>query len=224
MEIDAALALDPRDVQANRDLLEFYLLAPGLLGGSRRQAAVVAERIAALDPAEGFLAKARLAAFDGRTAKAGALLQQAAEVRPPGYRAQIAVAEFYLAPEHPNLAAAEAAARSALGLDPGRTDAYAVLADVYADRGSWDELDATLAEAAHRAPEDLYPCYRAAGRLIAGGHNLERAERYLRAYLAQEPEGNRPSTADATRELNRLDEARRGPGSHHAIPGERAAR
>jgi tetratricopeptide (TPR) repeat protein len=223
-EIDAALALDPRDVQANRDLLEFYLVAPGLLGGSRREAAIVAERIAALDPAEGLLAKARIAAFDRQTAQAEVLLQQAAEVQPPNYRAQIALAEFYLAPEHPNLAGAEAAAREAIGLDPGRTDAYAVLAYAYADRGSWDELDATLAEAARQAPDDLYPGYRAAERLIAGGHDLDRAERYLRAYLAQEPEGNRPSTADATRQLNRLNEARRRWSGHDAIRHERAAR
>ncbi len=223
-EIDAALALDPRDVQANRDLLEFYLLAPGLLGGSRRQAAMVAERIAALDPAEGFLARARIAESGRQTAKAEALLQQAAEVRPPGYRAQIAVAEFYLALEHPNLTGAEAVAREAIGIDPGRTDAYAVLADVYAGRGSWNELDATLAEAARQAPDDLYPGYRAAGRLIAGGHNLDRAERYLRAYLAQEPEGNRPSTAEAMRQLNRLDQARRRFSGRDAIRSERAAR
>src|ERR1035438_10180119 len=37
-EIDAALSSDPRDLQAMRDLLEFYLLAPGLIGGDPRRA------------------------------------------------------------------------------------------------------------------------------------------------------------------------------------------
>src|ERR1017187_2751003 len=32
-EIDAALFCDRRDLQALRDLMEFYLLAPGLIGG-----------------------------------------------------------------------------------------------------------------------------------------------------------------------------------------------
>jgi len=208
-EIDAALALDPRDVQANRDLLEFYLLAPGIAGGSRRQAGALADRIATLDPGEGFLARARLASFDRQAAQQESLLRRAAEQNPPGYRARIALAEFYLAPGHPNPAGAEAAAREALPLDPGRADAYAVLACVYAGRGSWSELDQTLAQAAREVPDDLYPAYRAAGCLPAGTRYLDRAERYLRAYLAQEPEGNRPTLADANRDLVRVLDLRR---------------
>jgi tetratricopeptide (TPR) repeat protein len=207
-EIDAALALDPRDVQANRDLLEFYLLAPGLLGGSRGEACAVAQRIASLDAAEGFLARARIAAADPQKGGVEGLLQRAAEARPPKYRAQIALAEFYAA-EHPDPARAEAAAWNAIRLDPGRSDAYAVLAGVYADRGSWKELDAALAEAGRQAPDDLYPRYRAAERLIAAGHDPDRAEEYLQAYLGQEPEGNRPTIADARRQLDRLHETRR---------------
>ena len=34
-EIDTALSLDSHDTQALRDLMEFYLLAPGLAGGDR---------------------------------------------------------------------------------------------------------------------------------------------------------------------------------------------
>src|SRR5258708_32765605 len=37
-EIDIALTLDPRDTQALRDLLEVYLLAPGIAGGDQRKA------------------------------------------------------------------------------------------------------------------------------------------------------------------------------------------
>jgi predicted Zn-dependent protease len=203
-EIDAALALDPRDVQANRDLLEFYLLAPGMAGGSRREATATASRIAALDPAEGYLAKARIASYDKQPAQAEAFLKKAAEAYPPSYRAAIALAEFYLAPEHPNLAAAEAAARDALRIDPGRADAYAALAAAYAARSAWNELDATLADAVREVPDDLYPQYRAAETLLARGQSLDRAERYLRAYIAQEPEGNRPSAADARRVLDRV--------------------
>ncbi len=203
-EIDAALALDPRDVQANRDLLEFYLLAPRIAGGSRRDAAMTADRIAAIDPAEGFLAKARIAAYEKQPAQAEAFLKKAAEVRPASYRAAIALAEFYLAPEHPDPSAAEAAAREALRIDPGRADAYAALAAVYAGRGAWADLDATLADAAREVPDDRYPLYRAAETLLARAEGMDRAERYLRAYIAQEPEGNRPSLTEARRELDRI--------------------
>jgi predicted Zn-dependent protease len=207
-EIDAALALDPRDVQANRDLLEFYLLAPGIAGGSRREARAIADRIAVFNPAEGFLAQARIASFENQTAQAEDSLRKAAEAQPRLYRAQIMLAEFYLAPQHSNLAGAESAAREAIKLDPGRTDAYAILASVYAGRSSWGELDATLAESARQAPDDLYPAYRAAERLLTGTENFDLAKRYLRTYLGQEPEGNRPTAANAARLLNRIDSSR----------------
>lgn len=192
-EIDCALILDPRDVQANRDLLEFYLLAPGIVGGSGREAEAVAQRIAALDPAEGLRAEA-----------AEVLLRKATDVQPPRYRACVSLAEFYLAPEHANLGGAETVARELIGLDPGRSDGYAILAAVYAGRGFWDELERILVEAARAVPGDLFPYYRAAEQLIARGADLDRPGRYVRAYRAQEPEGTRRTLADAARDLARI--------------------
>jgi tetratricopeptide (TPR) repeat protein len=199
-EIDTALALDPRDVQALRDLLEFYLLAPGIAGGDSRKAVSTAGRIAALDAAEGFLARARVAP----PAEAEALLRQAAQAQPPSYRARIELARLYLAPVHFDPGAAESTARQALNLDGGRAEAYAILAGIYADRTGGSELDGFLADASRGVPDDLAPYYRAAEHLIDAGRDAARAERYLRAYLAQEPEGNEPTPADAARLLDRV--------------------
>jgi tetratricopeptide (TPR) repeat protein len=214
-EVDTALVLDPRDVQANRDLLEFYLLAPGIAGGSRREAAAIADRIAAIDPAEGFLAKARIASARADRTTTELLLKKAAAAQPPSYRARLALANFYLASEPVNLAEAEAAGGELIQLDPGRSDGYAVLAAVYAERGSWDQLDGVLLEAARSVPDDLFPYYRVAECMILRGANLDRAERYLRVYRAQEPEGNRPALADADRSLARIGAMRRATGNRH---------
>jgi len=208
-EIDAALALDPRDVQAWRDLLEFYLLAPGIAGGDRRKAAAIAGRIADIDAAEGFLAQARVAAFHNPNGETEALLLKAAAVQPPSYRARIALAQFYLDAgfldsSRGNANSAEAQARQAVQLSPGRVEAYAVLAQVYARRGAWKELESTLAYAVQEVPDDMVPYYRAAECLIAGGHDPERAERYLRIYLGQTPEGNEPPAAEAARLIGRI--------------------
>jgi tetratricopeptide (TPR) repeat protein len=196
-EIDAALKLDPRDAQALRDLLEYYLLAPGIVGGDPKKAETMAQQIAAIDAAEGFLAKARIAEFRKDQGQMEAMLRRAAEVRPPSYKALMALASFYLAPERRNEAAAEALARSALALDGGRIDAYSVLASVYAGRGAWSALEATLSAAAREVPDDAAPCYRAAERLLSDARDPARAERYLRQYLAQEAEGNQPTAAEA---------------------------
>jgi len=204
--IDTALALDPRDVQALGDLMEFYLLAPWMAGGDRRQAEAVAERIAGVDAAEGWLAQARIAAFEKRTADTETLLKRAADTRPPSYRALIALARFHLAAGHSNLGAAEIEANAALRLDRGRAEAYAILAEIYAEQSRWMALDRVLEDAAREVPDDLAAYYRAAERLIAAGRDFERVERYLGVYLAQEPEGNEPTLAEARRQLNRAGE------------------
>jgi tetratricopeptide (TPR) repeat protein len=211
-EIDAALALDPRDTQAWRDLLEFYLLAPGIIGGDARLATETAGRLRAIDPVAGLLAQARLAAFRKQPADAEASLRRAADAQPPSYRARVALAEFRIDAVPPRFDDARKPAEEALALDPGRVDAYAMLAEIHAALEQWTELEGVLAAAAKDVPDDLAPFYRAAVRLLASARDLPRAERYLRTYLAQPPEGNAPSAADARAQL-RLVLAKEGRGS-----------
>jgi len=203
-EIDAALALDPRDVQANRDLLEFYLLAPGIAGGDRRQAEEFARQIAKLDAAEGYLAEARIAGLEKRTADEHASLRRAVESSPRDYRARMALAQFDMQPEHRYPDEAEAQAKAALAVDSGRAGAYAILAEVYAQQSRWSALDALLSDSAREVPDDRIAWFRAAQPIIASGRDLGKAEQYLRTYLGQEPEGNEPAASEAKRELTRV--------------------
>jgi tetratricopeptide (TPR) repeat protein len=214
-QIDAAIALDPRDIQSLRDLMEFYLLAPGIAGGNKAQALTVAERIGRIDRAQGFSAEARLAEFDGGTwiegcRQCGGVADQRGGGSAAEYKAQIELAQFELAKEHRNPEAAEAAARRARQLDATRVDAYSALADVYASRGRWAELDALLTEADSAVPDDWTPHYRAAEAMLLTGRNPAAAQRNLRKYLAQEPEGNQPTAAQAREklELARAENAR----------------
>lgn len=56
-----AVALDPTNREAISDLFEYYLGAPGFLGGGTDKAAALAERLKDLDPAEYHWSQARLA-------------------------------------------------------------------------------------------------------------------------------------------------------------------
>ncbi len=58
---ETAVRLNPKDLEAVNDLFEYYLQAPGFLGGGLDKAAKLADRIAAADPVEGLWAQARLA-------------------------------------------------------------------------------------------------------------------------------------------------------------------
>jgi len=57
---EKAVELDPNNGEAVNDLFDFYLEAPGFLGGGMQKAEDVAQRIAKLDAAEGHYAQAKL--------------------------------------------------------------------------------------------------------------------------------------------------------------------
>jgi Flp pilus assembly protein TadD len=58
---ERAVQLAPRNMDALSDLFEYYLEAPGFMGGGLDKAANVAGQMAAIDPADGQWAQARLA-------------------------------------------------------------------------------------------------------------------------------------------------------------------
>jgi len=159
-------------------------------------------RIAGVDAVQGYLAQARLPAAAGDPAREEAMLRKSVEAGPSHYRARVALAAFLLA--HGNWEAAGQNAEIAVRIDGSRVDAYALLAAVHAHRGQTGDLEATLATAEKRVPDDLSPYYRAAEVLLAAGQDLERAERYLRRYLAAEPEGNTPTLSDASGKLRQI--------------------
>ncbi len=57
---ERSVALDPSNREAVGDLFDYYLSAPGFLGGGANKAAALAEQVAESDPAEGHYYQARL--------------------------------------------------------------------------------------------------------------------------------------------------------------------
>ena len=56
-----SVQLDPKNSDALADLFDFYLEAPGFLGGGYDKAQEVAQRIAGIDPPEGYFCQSKLA-------------------------------------------------------------------------------------------------------------------------------------------------------------------
>lgn len=79
---ERAVALDPANGEAINDLFEYYLQAPGFLGGGVAKAQALAEKILALDPAEYEYAQARLAERRKRPASAEDHLRKAIALAP----------------------------------------------------------------------------------------------------------------------------------------------
>ena len=196
-EAEAALALDPRQIDARVDLMMFYLKAPGIAGGDKKKAKRVADEIITLDPVRGNIAQARFDLEQRDTARAAGSYRKAAELGATSYQAQIAAASFFAGSGQQRWDLVEKCARLGLEIDPQRAGAYSLLAAAYAHLERWSELDAILAAAESNLPGNLGAYYQAGRMLLIEGHDPERAERCFRKYLTAEPEGNAPSHAHA---------------------------
>jgi tetratricopeptide (TPR) repeat protein len=198
-EADAALQLDAKNVDANSDLLDFYLDAPGITGGSKDKAKELALRVTQLDPAQGYLLQVQFARHEKHTGEIEQLYKQAIQAAPNKYEARIGLADFYLNPTAPQFALAEEQARQALKIDPQRTGAYTLLAVLAAKQSHWNDVDQILADSEKNVPDDFAPHYQVGKTilLLGDGSQLARAESCFRKYLTEQPEGDTPSLAAA---------------------------
>jgi Flp pilus assembly protein TadD len=79
---EKAVALDPQNGEALNDLFDYYLQAPGFLGGGYDKAEAIAKRISERNPAEGHFAEAQLADRRKQFANAEEHFRRAIELAP----------------------------------------------------------------------------------------------------------------------------------------------
>ncbi len=91
---ELAAQLNPRNLDALADLFEYYLEAPGFLGGGFDKAQATAARIAAVDPAEGHWSQAKLAEKRKEYSSAEEQLRRAIEISPQQIGRFIDLARF----------------------------------------------------------------------------------------------------------------------------------
>lgn len=79
---EKAAQLNPSNLEAQSDLFEYYLEAPGFLGGGQDKAAATAAQIAHINPAEGYWAQAKLSEKRKEYPSAEQQLRRAIEIAP----------------------------------------------------------------------------------------------------------------------------------------------
>jgi tetratricopeptide (TPR) repeat protein len=91
---ELAVKLNPKNKEALSDLFDYYLEAPGFLGGGFDKAVGVADQIAATESAEGYFAQARLAQKKKDYSNEESSLRRAVESAPRQVGRVIELAKF----------------------------------------------------------------------------------------------------------------------------------
>lgn len=91
---EAAVKLDPKNSEALSDLFDYYLNAPGILGGGYDKAQAIAQKISAIDPPEGYHVQAQLAQHRKEFGSAEQALRKAIAVAPHEVGHMITLARF----------------------------------------------------------------------------------------------------------------------------------
>ena len=131
--MERAVELDPRNLEALSDLFDYYLEAPGFLGGGEEKAQRTAAQIAKLSPAEGYLAKAKLAEKRNEYSAAEAHLRAAVEAAPQQIGKLIELARFLV--KQGRVQEADQSLARAEKIAPGSPRLMLAKADIYIKTG-----------------------------------------------------------------------------------------
>ena len=94
-EFETAVRLDPANLEARSDLADFYLEAPGIVGGGKDKAAEQARQLATVDPRESNLILARIAEKNKDLSGAEDHFREAIKVSDGKPGAWLNLAQFY---------------------------------------------------------------------------------------------------------------------------------
>jgi tetratricopeptide (TPR) repeat protein len=197
-ELDLSLQLDPRNIRCLKESMGLYEQAPALVGGSKTKARQMLQQIYQINPADGALAEAALLQMQKRPLpEIEVFLRRAVQLNPRYYRALNDLNSILASDSYRHYAEVEHFARQTIAAYPERATGYVYLASACAHQQHWSDLEAALDEAQHNVPDNPAPLYAAAVALLESNAALERAEHYLRQYLAQEPEAGAPTRSTA---------------------------
>lgn len=203
LAFEQAVQLDPSNLAARRDLAQFYLEAPWIVGGSSRKAFEQIEAIAAVDAVAGHLARAAYSWHEKRLDEAAAEYERALALRPAQVDQYLEVAEFYEERGNADQLASVIEQAARVGPSDRRLPYYKGVALVLSNRNlaEADRLFRTYLVSAPRR-SDL-PSHAVAhewlGRLNQQRGNTKVAVDEYRAALALDP--NRKSAREALRSI-----------------------
>ncbi len=200
-----AVELDPRNLEARFSLLQFYMMAPGFMGGGVERAQSLLAQTAALNPEAGKLMTAMIDAADERLAKAEAAATAAQPGADQDLKDNLESLYLTIAMEHlkeKRFADAERVLRDGIKRFPDSDGLPYTFARAAQEQGKHREALATFDAVLPKNPR-AYVHYRMAQSLQALGDKARAIAFYEKA-LALKPVLSKKMRSDAEDQLKSL--------------------
>jgi tetratricopeptide (TPR) repeat protein len=199
--IEAALEIDPDNLDARDWLMNYYLYAPGFAGGDKDKARAMADDIAGIDSVAGYIGWAAIYEFDDEDIEAAETAYLNALALEPE-DAEVYFAYAYFCARNGEPGKAEATAAELLGKewidDETRGRVHRDLAGMYRGDEEWEKAIAEYEKAVEADPTEMYSMYQLGTTYILAETNLDEAERIFKMYMKQPRlKGWWPTMADA---------------------------
>ena len=191
-EFIRAVELMPQSLPYRFALMNYYLQAPGIAGGSVAKAEEQATVILGIDASEGHIARAQIAAYDKDDPAVEKHYRDAIAANPGKGRAHNLLGYFYLRQRRVDDAIAQF--RLCLELEPNDPNSYDSLAEGLLERGTIEEALEHYTKALSLNSEFAPSVYGKARCLEAKGMKSEALTDYRR-YLSLNPLGGNAETA-----------------------------
>jgi tetratricopeptide (TPR) repeat protein len=187
-----AVELDPKHVEARKGLIQFYLNAPGIMGGSKEKAREQANEIARFDPYQGELGWALIASYERNGAEVEKRYEAALALNPDGWQALQSYGSLCLRRNRADEAVAMFTRLAALRPDDPRS--FELLGDAFAGKASDADALAQYEKALALRPDFDPVLFKLARFHERKGDAAKAADLYSR-YLRLVPSGRRADQA-----------------------------
>jgi len=196
--LELAVRYDPSSIRYREALIQYLMVAPGILGGSYEKARAQANEIARRDPYLGLLAHAGIHAEEGEEQKALELYRRAIRSRPKAWEAYHRLGMHYLDSRESDDAIEWF--KKYVEVAPDQADGYKCLGLAYEQKRMHGEAITAFQKALERDPTLAPLVFRIAQLYEFRGIMNQSLEHYQR-YLSMVPRGR---AADDAREKIRL--------------------
>lgn len=193
-EFARAVELDPGRVQYRVALMEFYLRAPGIVGGSLEKAREQAAELLTRNPYDGHLAAARIASYEENSKEAEEEYRNAIKQNPSRWQAYHRLGYLLLGQKRFDEAIAHF--REYTRTAPADANSWDSLGEGLFEKGNYGEALENFQKAASISPSWAAPVYHAARCLDRQGKTLEALNHY-RQFLSMKPSGAAADDANA---------------------------